>query len=293
MFPLPLVDGTFYLFRIFTTHWVCRLIAWCFFTSLFFLLIKLRLLHRQRVYLRILQRLAAENRLPAGTEEQERLLVDMRARGAHLARSFAFVAWHGLSLSIRPLRRDIEDYVNRLWERMESGASLARVFIWLLPILGFMGTILGITAAIDGFTGALQARQGVAAAGAQAGDTAMIMASLSGVTAGLKTAFDTTFAGLFLVIPVMFLATFLKNSESRLVLAIENFLQQYAPLRFSYKDGEASAEPVGPAPVHPALLRTMDDVKQSLDLLGCLLQDLRLAGGPQQERTDYHETPEE
>lgn len=61
--------------------------------------------------------------------------------------------------------------------------------IWVLPLLGFIGTVVGITQAIGGLEQAV--------APAEAGG------SLGTVLGGLKFAFDTTFVGLVLVIPIM------------------------------------------------------------------------------------------
>ena len=75
--------------------------------------------------------------------------------------------------------------------------------IWVLPLLGFIGTVIGISDAI--------------------GDLGNVFANsdreeaLSSVLAALRFAFDTTFAGLVLVIPVMALATIvsLKSDAAR------------------------------------------------------------------------------
>lgn len=75
--------------------------------------------------------------------------------------------------------------------------------IWVLPLLGFIGTVIGISDAI--------------------GDLGNVFSNsdreeaLSSVLAALRFAFDTTFAGLVLVIPVMALATIvsLKSDAAR------------------------------------------------------------------------------
>ena len=62
--------------------------------------------------------------------------------------------------------------------------------IWVLPMLGFIGTVLGITQAIGGLADSVAV-------------TASEADGLSGVLGGLQFAFDTTFVGLVLVIPLM------------------------------------------------------------------------------------------
>jgi len=62
--------------------------------------------------------------------------------------------------------------------------------IWVLPMLGFIGTVLGITQAIGGLADSVAV-------------TAVDGGGLGGVLGGLQFAFDTTFVGLVLVIPLM------------------------------------------------------------------------------------------
>ena len=57
---------------------------------------------------------------------------------------------------------------------LESGGTLVRFITWAIPILGFLGTVLGVTDAVAGIT------------------PEMLEHSLSSVTDGLALAFDTT-----------------------------------------------------------------------------------------------------
>ena len=73
--------------------------------------------------------------------------------------------------------------------------------VWVLPLLGFIGTVVGISDAIGGL-GTVFAE----------GDR---QAALELVLGALHFAFDTTFAGLVLVIPVMALSTWLSLADQR------------------------------------------------------------------------------
>ncbi len=66
--------------------------------------------------------------------------------------------------------------------------------VWVLPLLGFIGTVIGITAAIGGLKDVVVSPSGIAPTSG---------GGLAGVLAGLQYAFDTTFMGLVLVIPTM------------------------------------------------------------------------------------------
>ncbi len=70
--------------------------------------------------------------------------------------------------------------------RISGSYSLLKIFIWVIPILGFVGTVLGLSNAIGNFQGVMGGAKDVDA----------LLASLSGVTGGLGMAFDTTLLGL-------------------------------------------------------------------------------------------------
>jgi len=83
--------------------------------------------------------------------------------------------------------------------------------IWVLPLLGFIGTVIGISDAIGDL-------------GDVFADSARDEA-LASVLGALQFAFDTTFAGLVLVIPVMALSTAvsLKSDAARDAALASNF----------------------------------------------------------------------
>lgn len=87
--------------------------------------------------------------------------------------------------------------------RIAGSYSLLKVFIWAIPILGFVGTVLGLSAAIGNF----QAVMGGAT------DIDALMGSLGGVTSGLGTSFDTTLLGLIYSIILSFPMSALQKTE--------------------------------------------------------------------------------
>ncbi|MDH5752353.1 MAG: MotA/TolQ/ExbB proton channel family protein, partial [Deltaproteobacteria bacterium] len=102
-------------------------------------------------------------------------------------------------------------------KRLEISYSILHVFLWAIPILGFIGTVMGIGSSVGEFAGFIQTAEGGAQFGIQ------MRTALSGVTSGLAVAFNTTFLALVLVIPVMLLTSFLSKSEEELLLGIEEF----------------------------------------------------------------------
>jgi len=97
--------------------------------------------------------------------------------------------------------------------------SLAKVFLWAIPIMGFIGTVLGIGSAIGDFAVALQASGDAAAGG---GEDAM-MTGLRDVLGGLGTAFDTTFLALVFSILLMIPASSLQAAEEGVLNLVDEY----------------------------------------------------------------------
>lgn len=90
---------------------------------------------------------------------------------------------------------------------LESSYSLVRVFLWTIPILGFIGTVIGVSQAVSGFANFLKSAQ----------EIDLIRNALTGVTNGLSVAFDTTLDALILsVIVMIFMSAIEKVEKDRL-----------------------------------------------------------------------------
>jgi biopolymer transport protein ExbB/TolQ len=104
---------------------------------------------------------------------------------------------------------------------IDSSYSLLKVFLWAIPILGFIGTVIGISAAVGGFSGSLEAAQ----------DIAVLKESLNNVTQGLSVAFDTTLVALVMSIIISFPTSAMQKAEQHLLgwvdaYCIENLLKR-------------------------------------------------------------------
>jgi biopolymer transport protein ExbB/TolQ len=93
-------------------------------------------------------------------------------------------------------------------DRLDSELSMLRYVAWAIPAIGFIGTVRGIGDALG------EAHKAVT------GD-------VSGVTAGLGTAFNSTLIALLISIVLMFLLHQLQLAQERLVLDSETYLDQY------------------------------------------------------------------
>lgn len=99
---------------------------------------------------------------------------------------------------------------------VDSSYTMLKVFIWAIPILGFIGTVLGISDAVGGFTGALEKAQ----------DIAVLKSSLGSVTTGLAVAFDTTLVALLLSVIIMFPMNTLQKAEEDLLNSIDDYCNE-------------------------------------------------------------------
>ncbi len=98
---------------------------------------------------------------------------------------------------------------------MHNSFALTRIIIWAIPILGFLGTVIGITLAI-------------AELSPEALET-----SLPEVTSGLGIAFDTTALALSLSIVLMFFKYFLERQETYLLTVVDDRVANLLVGRFS------------------------------------------------------------
>ena len=94
-------------------------------------------------------------------------------------------------------------------DQMESSYALIRGFVWAIPVLGFIGTVLGLSQAIGSF-GAVLVKQG---------GLEYLKTSLQEITSGLAVAFDTTLIALVAALCIQLVMIGLKKKE-------ESFLDQ-------------------------------------------------------------------
>ena len=90
--------------------------------------------------------------------------------------------------------------------QIDGGYVSVKGFIWAIPVLGFIGTVLGLTEAIGRFGGVL---------GAQGSDLKTITSQLTQVIGGLDTAFVTTGEGLVAALGIHLFLTFLRRADDR------------------------------------------------------------------------------
>jgi len=133
-----------------------------------------------------------------------------------------------LDLVVRTGSADgLEDHLKYLSDldaaRASQSYGLVRFVIWAIPIMGFLGTVIGITEAIAN----LSPTQ---------------LENISGVVAGLGVAFDTTATALALSMVLMLVQFFCDKSEQRLLADVDDVAWTGLAGRFqSLSDSDGTA----------------------------------------------------
>lgn len=86
---------------------------------------------------------------------------------------------------------------------LNSTYTILKGFVWAIPVLGFIGTVLGLAQSVGGFGDVV----------AQGASVEVLKSSLGGVTAGLGTAFETTLIALVAALIVQLLMSLIQGQE--------------------------------------------------------------------------------
>ncbi|HEY5789189.1 MAG TPA: MotA/TolQ/ExbB proton channel family protein [Gammaproteobacteria bacterium] len=149
--------------------------------------------------------------LPVGAEDTRELVGRLAAlphdeREALPARALlTAVERFAATRNVQDVSTATRDLCQAEGERLESELSIIRYIAWAIPSVGFIGTVRGIGDALG------QAHRAVA------GD-------ITGVTASLGVAFNSTFIALVISIVLMFFVHQLQLLQERLVLDSERYV---------------------------------------------------------------------
>jgi biopolymer transport protein ExbB/TolQ len=120
---------------------------------------------------------------------------------------------------------DLDDQLRALADNdqigMENSYSLTRFITWAIPILGFLGTVLGITEAISGV------------------DPNKLANDISQVTDGLAFAFDATALGLALTMVTMFVSFLVERQEQGVLEEVDRYIDRHLAHRFQRLAGDS------------------------------------------------------
>jgi len=228
------IDRSTYFYRILTIHWICRLVALVFFWASTYLIIKYSRYRQEKrdfalfsgaVVARLIRQGITEENIESVIESIKSQLGDKKF--PQFSRSLVFTRFAKTIEFLKsvPQRNEIHDILSYRAEldiaAVQSQFSIIKIFAWVMPILGFIGTVLGISEAIKGFSVNVNTHS-INAAVPQDFST-QIMQGLNSVTGGLTTAFDTTYIALILVIPITFAVGFLEKSYDDYLNFLENY----------------------------------------------------------------------
>ena len=204
-------------------HWVAVASAWLFFTATVYLLQKLLVLSGQSRYANQLQPV-----LEQWVDHRAEWDLDPSIDGYRRAISLESLwrlqkknlvqSWFGLRLgrllsrqverrSITRLDEDIQEFADRDADSQHSSYAMVRINCWAMPMLGFLGTVIGISDTL----GQMDAQ--ALASGSQE--------AMNGLTSGLYVAFDTTAVGLVLTMVAMFIQFFVQRAEQSFLASID------------------------------------------------------------------------
>jgi biopolymer transport protein ExbB/TolQ len=106
-------------------------------------------------------------------------------------------------------------------EHAAASYSLVNGFIWAIPVIGFIGTVLGLSQSMAAFGGTLRSASEISA----------LKGSLTEVTGGLATAFETTLVALVAALVLQLALTILQNRENTFLDACNDYCHAHIASR--------------------------------------------------------------
>jgi len=114
---------------------------------------------------------------------------------------------------------------------VETSYNLVKSLVWAIPILGFIGTVEGLSLAIGGFGRVLSETQ----------EPAQLIDALKGVTGGLATAFETTLVALIAALIIQMAISMLKKQEEEFLNDCDEYCHQHIINRLRLSSLESGA----------------------------------------------------
>ena len=114
---------------------------------------------------------------------------------------------------------DDDEFLDMMWKKSVDFYVVPRYINWAIPILGFIGTVLGISLAADGIQSIVGNR----------GSLSDLSSELGDAIAPLGIAFDTTLIALSLSVLLTLLQTALQRWEDSVLVDFENRVRRVKP----------------------------------------------------------------
>jgi biopolymer transport protein ExbB/TolQ len=110
--------------------------------------------------------------------------------------------------------------------QIASSYTMISGVVWAIPVLGFIGTVQGLSLAVGNFGKTLQA----------GAEVARLKQSLLGVTGGLSTAFETTLVGLVAALIIQLCVSFLQQRETEFLDECNDYCHSHVTAKLRLKD---------------------------------------------------------
>jgi hypothetical protein len=184
--------------------------------------------------------------------------------GRRIAAVLDFVACRGSA-------NELDDQIRCLADNdalaLEGSYALVRFITWAIPIVGFLGTVLGITGAISGV------------------NPEVLEHDLGSVTNGLAEAFDTTALALFLTMILMFCSYLVERLEQAVLERVDAYVDHELAHRFERcQSTTVSIAESGPVNTPAVLGITQQLVEKQVNLWAAAVEKTEQLGARQQER---------
>ena len=111
--------------------------------------------------------------------------------------------------------------------QIASSYALINAMIWAIPVLGFVGTVLGLSMAMQRFR--------------LTADPSSIRDSLTPVVAGLSTAFETTLVGLVFALLLHLLSDFIQQKETDFLDECDDYCHAHVVSKLRVRPKEPTA----------------------------------------------------
>ncbi|MSR18311.1 MAG: MotA/TolQ/ExbB proton channel family protein [Phycisphaerales bacterium] len=221
------------------TNWACALLTyWC----LFILLAKWTKTRIQMKALKVEEVFPRRSDWVLSPATAPEVLAGIRRL---VARPREFLLFNRLHLALSNLKnigevKDvgavIDSQASSDTSAIDSSYTGIRALIWTIPVLGFIGTVVGLGHAIGNFEGVLMANPDTTGVVAAAEAVTDIREKLTPVIAGLATAFETTLVALVAAVGVQLLMTMVYQGEEALLDGMSDFCNDHVISRLKLTD---------------------------------------------------------
>ncbi len=192
-----------------------------------------------------------------------RILMLLQELPGRIQRSYIMVRLGQVCRNIRELgtTKNLYDHQQYLAdvaaERLHESYSFVRTITWAVPILGFLGTVMGITIAIAN----VQPEQ--------------LKDSMDEVTGGLGIAFDTTTLALGLTLVLVFLSHWIEKAEQKILHQVDEFAFNRMGAWFPEQDASSPLLIAEQQAAEQLIKQTETLVAQQTDLWQTNIEQLR------------------